>query len=113
MLVLACETWTVAKAGTWLPWPPPGLNNLKAPPPSSLRCCRSFTPSRQSLTATPSPDRLEARSEVCSALSLKPKQDYLFNFPNTLMKTKFQPKDTSLDPNSSLTIASFPRPPLE
>ena len=59
------------------------------------------------------PGRLEARSEAHSALSLKPKQDYLFNFPNTLMKTKFQPKDTSLDPNSSLTIASFPRPPLE
>ena len=29
------------------------------------------------------PGRLEARSEACSALSLKPKQDYLFNFPNT------------------------------
>ena len=25
---------------------------------------------------------LEATSEGCSALSLKPKQDYLFNFPN-------------------------------
>ena len=59
------------------------------------------------------PGRLEARSETHSALSLKPEQDYLFNFPNTLMKTKLQPKDTSLDPNSSLTIASFPRPPLE
>ena len=29
------------------------------------------------------PGRLEARSEACFALSLKPKQDYLFNFPNT------------------------------
>ena len=26
--------------------------------------------------------RLEARSEACSAFSLKPKQDYSFNFPN-------------------------------
>ena len=28
------------------------------------------------------PGRLEARSEACSALSLKPKQDYFLNFPN-------------------------------
>ena len=28
------------------------------------------------------PGRLESRSEACSALSLNPKQDYLFNFPN-------------------------------
>ena len=28
------------------------------------------------------PGRLEARSEACSALSLRPKQDYLFIFPN-------------------------------
>ena len=30
------------------------------------------------------PRRLEARSEDCSALSLKPKQDYSFNFPNSV-----------------------------
>ena len=30
------------------------------------------------------PGKLEAKSEACSAVSLKPKQDYLFNFPNTL-----------------------------
>ena len=28
------------------------------------------------------PGMLEAKSETCSALSLKPEQDYLFNFPN-------------------------------
>ena len=28
------------------------------------------------------PGRLEARSEACSALSLKPKPDYSFHFPN-------------------------------
>ena len=30
------------------------------------------------------PGKLEAKSEACSAVSLKPKQDYLFNFPNTV-----------------------------
>ena len=29
------------------------------------------------------PGRLEARSEAWSALYLKPKQDYSFNFPNS------------------------------
>ena len=28
------------------------------------------------------PDKLKERSEAYSALSLKPKQDYLFKFPN-------------------------------
>ena len=30
------------------------------------------------------PRRLEARSEDCCVLSLKPKQDYSFNFPNSV-----------------------------
>ena len=30
------------------------------------------------------PGKLEAKSEACSDVSLKPKQDYLFNFPNTV-----------------------------
>ena len=60
-----------------LDWPGPlqGLNNLKIPPPDYLWCCMSGH----------CPDRLEARSEAYSALSLKPKQDYLFNFPNRLL----------------------------
>ena len=64
-----------------------GLNNLKISLPSYLWCCKSCTYTRQSLPVTPSqdsvPGRLEARSESCSALSLKSKQDYLCKFPNT------------------------------
>ena len=32
--------------------------------------------------------RLEARSEACSALPLKPKQDYLFNFSHLYVGSK-------------------------
>ena len=35
------------------------------------------------------PGRLEARSEACSALSLKPKQDYLFNFPSNSLNIDY------------------------
>ena len=45
------------------------------------------------------PGRLEARSEAYSILSLKPKQDYLFNFPNTI--------SSSVVPFSSCRL-SFP-----
>ena len=67
------------------PAPLQGLNNLKNVPPSYLWCCKACSHSRQSLKPLISgqcPGRLEARSEDCSALSLKPKQDYLFNFPS-------------------------------
>ena len=120
LFVFSWTTWTVAKPEAWLPWPPPGAQQSQdssPPPPPSylwgfvLHSQQTVPPSH--FQSRQCPGRLEARSEAHSALSLKPKQDYLFNFPNTLMKTKFQPKDTSLDPNSSLTIASFPRPPLE
>ena len=68
-----------------LGWPGPlqGLNNLKTPPPSYLRCCKSCIHSRQSLIVTHSQDSVQAGWKQChrSALSLKPKQNYLFNFP--------------------------------
>ena len=114
-LVWACKTWTVAEPGAWLPWPPPGAQQSQDPSRIFSKMLHVLQ-SQQTVTVTPPgqrPGRWEARSEARSALSLKPKQDYLFNFPNTLMKTKLQPKVTPLDPNSSSTIAWFPRPPLE
>ena len=67
-----------------LGWPGPlqALNNLKIPPPSYLRCCSLALTAGSHSQSGQCPGRLEARSEACSALSLKPKQDYLFNFPN-------------------------------
>ena len=51
---------------------------------SYLWCRKACTNSRQSghSQSGQCPGRLEARSEDCSAFSLKPEQDYLFNFPN-------------------------------
>ena len=84
------------KIGTWqslglgwpgplqgLGWPGPlqGLNYLRIPPPSYLWGCKSCTHSGHCQSGQ-CPGRLEARSQACSALSLKPKQDYLFTFFN-------------------------------
>ena len=72
-----------------LGWPDPlqGLNTLKIPPASYLWPCKSCTHSRQSLPVTPNQSSVQAGSKqgqrTHSALSLKPKPDYLFNFPNT------------------------------
>ena len=81
LCVLLCKTWNVVKPGAWLARTPPGAQQSQ-----------DFSPilhSQQAVTSSHSqsgkcPGRLEARSEVCSALSLKPKQDNLFNFPNTV-----------------------------
>ena len=80
LCVLLCKTWNVVKPGLGWPGPLQGLNNLKI----------IYGASRLALTAGSHPQsgqcpgRLAARSEAGFALSLKPKQDYLFNFPNTL-----------------------------
>ena len=70
--------------GLGCPGPLQGLYSLKIPPPSYLWCWKSCTHSRQLFRVNSQsgqcPGRLEARSEACSALSLKPKQDYIFNF---------------------------------
>ena len=62
-----------------LDWPSPlqGLNNLKIPPAYYLWCCKSCIHKDSNSQSGHCPDRLEARSEAYSALSLKPKQDYL------------------------------------
>ena len=81
LCVLLCKTWNVVKPGAWLARTPPGAQQSQ-----------DFSPilhSQQAVTSSHSqsgkcPGRLEARSEVCSVLSLKPKQDNLFNFPNAV-----------------------------
>ena len=70
------------KQTKWLARLPPGLKNLKISPPSYLRCCKACISAGSRSQSGQCPGRLEARSEACSALSLQPKQDYLFNFPN-------------------------------
>ena len=86
LLVLSCKNWMLLSLGLGCPGPLPGHNNLKIPPPSYIWCCKSCTHSRQLFTVSSPygqcPGRLEVRSEAYSALSLKPNQDYLFNFPN-------------------------------
>ena len=70
------QNLAVDKPGTWLPRTLPGAPQVsRFLPHLCLWCCRPHTHSRQH------PGRLEARSEACSALPLKPQQDYLFNSP--------------------------------
>ena len=61
-----------------------GLKNLKICPLSYFWYCKPRTHNRQSghSQSGQCPGWMEARSEDCFALSLKPEQDYLFNFPN-------------------------------
>ena len=77
--VLSCKTWNV-NPEAWLPGPPRGsLQSQDSSPILSMvrsqQGGRAFT--------VQGPGRLEARWEACSALSLKPKGDYLFNFPHS------------------------------
>ena len=72
--VLSYKTWSV-NPGAWLARPPPACQpSQDSSPVSSM--VRSQQGGR-ALTVQP-PGRLEARSEACSALSLKPK-DYLIS----------------------------------
>ena len=82
MFVLSCKTWDVVKPGAWLASAPPGAQESQDLSPSYLWAAGlALTAGRHSQSGQ-CPGRLEARSEDCSALSLKPKQDYLFNFPS-------------------------------
>ena len=84
-VVLSCKTWNVVKSGVWLAGPLQGLNNINILPllskvPQVLSSQQAGTHSHSQLGQCPA--KLEARSEACSALSLKPNQDCLFSFPN-------------------------------
>ena len=83
LFVLLCKTWNVGKPGAWLARPPPGVQQSQDFSPI-LSMVLQVLHSQQAVTHSHSqvgqyPGRLEARSEACSALSLKPKQDYLIS----------------------------------
>jgi len=83
---LSCTTWNVVKPGAWLASPAPGAQQSQDSSPI-LSVVLQVLHSQQTVTPGHSqsgqcPGRLEARPEACVALSLKPKQDYLFYFPN-------------------------------
>ena len=78
--VLSCKTWIVAKSGIWLARPPSGAQQPQDSSPILSKVLQVLH-SQQAVIPSHSqsgqcPGRLEARSETCSALSLKPKQDY-------------------------------------
>ena len=61
------------------PGPPQGLNNLKISPHFIYGAANLALTAGSHSQSHRSPGRLEARSEACSALFLKPKQDYLIS----------------------------------
>ena len=78
------KTWNVVKPGAWLTRVRPGAQQFQ-----DLSLILSMVmqglhsqQAVRALTVRACPGRLEARSEACSALSLKPIKDYIFNFPN-------------------------------
>ena len=81
LFVLSCKTWSVAKAGDTF-----RSSTISRFLPHLIHGARSLALREGSYSVNSQsgqcPSRLEARSEACSALSLKPKQDYLFNFPS-------------------------------
>ena len=82
LFALLCKTWSVVKPGAWLTGLLQGLKNLKIFPTFYLWCCSLALTSGSHSQSGQCPGRLYESSETCSALSLKPKQDYIFNFPN-------------------------------
>ena len=91
LFVFSCKTWNIVKPGSWSARPPPGSQQSQDFSPILPKVLRVLH-SQQAVTPCHSqlgqcPGRLEARSEACSALSLKPKQDYSCNFPNTCLSS--------------------------
>ena len=92
LFVLLCKTWNVVKPGAWLTRPPPGAQQSQDFC-TILSVVLQVWHSQQAVTHSHSnsgqhPGRLEARSEACCALLLKPKQDYLFNFSHLYVGSK-------------------------
>ena len=83
LLVLSCKTWNVAKPGAWLARPRPGAQQSQDPSPI-LSTVLQVLLSQQAVTHSHSlSGQCPEGWTQCQrpALSLKPKQDYLFNFP--------------------------------
>ena len=77
------ENMNVVKPGAWLARHPPGAQQSQNSSAILSKVLQGL-PSQQAVSHSHSwsgqcPGRLEARSEVCSGLSLKPKQDYLIS----------------------------------
>ena len=83
--VLFCKSWNVVTSWEWLARPPPGAQQSQDSSPI-LSMVLQILHSQHAVTHSHSqseqrPGRLEARSEACTALSLKLKTR-LLNFPN-------------------------------
>ena len=90
LFVLSCKTWNVVKPGAWLASAPPGAQESQDLSPSYLWAAGlALTAGRHSQSGQ-CPGRLEARSEVCSVSSLKPKQDYSISLKVTLWTVAHQ-----------------------
>ena len=95
LFVLLCKTWNAAKPEAWLARPPPCSQQSQDCSPI-LPMVLQVSHSQQAVTpshfqSVQYPGRLDARSEACSALPLKPKQDYSFNFPNSALVHPLSP----------------------
>ena len=85
LFVLSCKTGNVVKPGAWLTRLPLGAQqyqDLSGNYDAARLALKADTQDSHSQSEQ-GPGRLKARFEAYSALSLKPEQDYLFNFPNT------------------------------
>ena len=83
LCVLSCKTWNVVKTGLQWPHPASGAQQSQDLSPTFSMVLQVLH-SQQAVIHNHSqlgqcPGRLESRSEACSALSLKPKQDYLIS----------------------------------
>ena len=91
LLVLSCKTWKVLKAGACWPDHLPGLNNLKIPSPSHLRCCKSCTHSRQSFTlrSVSRQVRSKVRGLLCFVLEALTSLSNFSNIPSVPLAFMF------------------------
>ena len=76
--MLMCKTWHVVKPKAWLSSPPAGTQQSQDPSLIYNVASLAFTAGSHSQSGQ-CPERLEARPETYSAVSLKPKQDYLIS----------------------------------
>ena len=84
LCVLSCKTWNVVKTGASVATPLFRASQQSQDLSLTLSMVLQVLHSQQVAIHNHSqlrqcPGRLEARSEACSALSLKPKQDYLIS----------------------------------
>ena len=96
LFVLSWKTWNIVQPGAWLAKPP--LGSQQSQDYLISGAAKSCIHIRQSLTVTVRAVSWQVRSKVRSlfALSLKPKEDSLFNSPN-IFPWDFPDKNTRVD----------------